>query len=310
MLAEEVVHGLNIEASGIYVDATVGGGGHALLIAQKLGPGGHLYGFDQDPEAIQRAAPRLAHLRDRVTLMNSSFANMKVQLQARGVTQVNGILVDLGVSSDQLAAPARGFSFQQSGPLDMRMDPRQTTTAADIVNKTPESELASLLREYGEEPNAGRIACAIVRRRAAGPISRTEELASLVETVSPRRGARIHPATRVFQALRIRTNDELAALDQVLEDGVSALAPRGRMAVISFHSLEDRRVKQCFAAHVGRMESLQAGGRRWVGKQPAGHLVTRRPLVASKAECERNPRARSAKLRIFERHLSHTPEQD
>lgn len=301
VLVEEVLQLLNMREKGVYVDGTVGGGGHSLRLATALGAGGRLFGLDRDPDAVSRASRRLHDAGREATIVTGNFAELKKHAAAWGVTSFDGILLDLGISSDQLNTPERGFSFQQSGPLDMRMDPLSGSTAADIVNQASEAELAHIFREFGEELQAKRIAHAIVRRREKSPITRTDELAAIVESVVPRRGDRIHPATRVFQALRIEVNQELDSLEQALVDGLSLLSPGGRMAVISFHSLEDRRVKHQFVAHAGRMESLQEGGRRWVGTEPAVQLITKKPVTASDDEISRNPRSRSAKLRVAER---------
>jgi 16S rRNA (cytosine1402-N4)-methyltransferase len=279
------------------VDATVGLGGHAAALLAAA-PGAELVGLDHDPAALARAGARLASAGSRVTLRRASYGELRQVLAQIGWDGADGILLDLGVSSLQLDDPARGFSFRADGPLDMRMGPGAARDAADIVNDSEEEELARILFEYGEERRARAIARAIVRAR---PLATTRQLAAVVERVLGRGKPGIHPATRTFQALRIAVNDELATLDRFLADGVEALRPGGRLAVLAYHSLEDRRVKEAF--------------RRWsadcicppgvvpcvCGWRARVRDLTRRPLRPSAEEVAANPRARSARLRVVER---------
>lgn len=290
VLAEEVVRGLGCRPGGRYVDCTVGYGGHAALILERSAPDGVLIGMDQDEAALHAAGERLRPYAGRVRLIQGNFQELKQQLRALGVAEVDGVMFDLGVSSAQLDEPARGFSFLADGPLDMRMDLRASLTAATLVNELPEQELADVIYRYGEERYSRRIARAIVRARATQPLARTLELADVVRgSVPPSyRHGRIHCATRTFQALRIAVNRELDVLKGALRDAVEVLTPGGRLCVISFHSLEDRIVKQTF-------RSLSRGD------APCLSLLTKKPLVASEDERAANPRARSAKLRIAER---------
>jgi 16S rRNA (cytosine1402-N4)-methyltransferase len=242
VLLEEAVRALQPAPGKIFFDGTVGGAGHALALLEK---GASLIACDQDPDAIAEAARRLSRYRQRVRLLQMNFAYALVEFRRLGIEAVDGVLLDLGVSSHQVDTPARGFSFQVDGPLDMRMSPALKRTAADWVNHATEEQLAKVFFEYGEEPAARRVAAHLVRERMRQPFRRTEELARAIEAVLPRRGAR-HPATRVFQALRIAVNDELRVLEQALAGLSQHLLPGGRMAVISFHSLEDRIVKHYF----------------------------------------------------------------
>ena len=301
VLLDEVLQFLAPTKGGRYVDGTLGDGGHARAIAERIGPGGRLLAMDSDEEAIEHVRREGGEWLGCCTLVHANFADTREVAPAYGFGQVDGILLDLGVSSRQLETAERGFSFVHDGPLDMRMDRAQNMTAADLVNSLSEHELADLLRRLGEERNARRIAGAIVRARIQAPFTRTGQLAELVLRVQGGRRSRIHPATRTFQALRMAVNGELAALSQGLDGGLNLLAPGGRLAVISFHSLEDRVVKRFFAEHAGHWESMAAGGRTWVGAKPEVNLVARKPVSASEREVRLNPRARSAKLRVAER---------
>jgi 16S rRNA (cytosine1402-N4)-methyltransferase len=234
-------------------------------------------------------------------VVHGNFAHVAALAHAQGFDRLDGVLLDLGMSSFQVDEPERGFSFMNNAALDMRMDRTQPTTAADWVQRRDERELADLFWRLGEEPAARRIARAVVTARVNTPITTTGQLAALIERAVGGRRGKIHPARRVFQALRLAVNDELENLKTGLEAALQLLAPGGRVAVIAFHSLEDRITKQTLQAHAGRWENLAAGGRRWVGTLPAVQLVTRRPLTPTTEECERNPRARSAKLRVAER---------
>jgi len=301
VLLNEVVSWLRPRPAGVYVDGTLGGGGHSRAIAEAIGPTGRLMALDQDAGALDRARRTLGEFEARCTLVQGSFAGMDEVAARHGFTKVDGVLLDIGISSDQLDDPDRGFSFMREGPLDMRMDQSRPTTAAELLNTLGEEALADVFRRYGEEPRARAIAGRVVRQRAVEPFRTTTQLADLVEHLYGGRRGRIHPATLVFQALRIAVNGELEALERGLEAGLRILAPGGRMAVISFHSLEDRLVKRFFVEHQGRMESLPEGGVKWVGTLPEMRILTRKPVMATDGECQENPRARSAKLRVAER---------
>ena len=301
VLLPEVVGLLQPRPGGVYVDGTLGGGGHARAILEAAGGGARLLGLDRDGSALERARVRLGELAGACVLVKANFADLREVARDRGFGPVDGIVLDVGMSSDQLDDGERGFSFMRDGPLDMRMDRSQGTTAADLLNTRSESELAAWFRDLGEEPRARAVATRIVARRAGEPFARTGDLAALVAGVYGGRRERIHPATRVFQALRIAVNGELEALERGLEGGLDLLKPGGRMAVISFHSLEDRLVKQCFVEHEGRWEALAQGGSVWRGRTPAVRRLTRKPVVPGETECGQNPRARSAKLRAVER---------
>ena len=305
VMLQETIDGLAVREGGIYVDGTLGGGGHAEAILERGQGSVRLIGLDRDPDALARSAPRLARFGGQVELVHANYAELDAVLDERGIASVDGILLDLGVSSDQLDTPERGFSFRSDGPLDMRMDPTRGESAADAVNDWSERQLVGVLREFGEERQARGVVRAIMRSRERAPIRTTAQLAEIVDKAIKGRRSGRHPATRTFQALRIAVNGELDAVTKGVETGICRLAPDGRMAVISFHSLEDRLVKRCFVAHAGRWESLQAGGRRWCGERPAVAKVTRGGLRPCDVELEANPRARSATLRIV-RRLTHS----
>jgi 16S rRNA (cytosine1402-N4)-methyltransferase len=301
VLRTEVLTWLDVKPGGTYIDGTLGSGGHALGILERAGRDGMLLGLDQDEQALGRAGAALADWSDRCRLVQRNFADMGAAAAREGLTAVDGIVLDLGVSSDQLDTPERGFSFQREGPLDMRMNTAAGEPASRLVQDLDERALIEIFRSYGEEPRARRIAAAIVRERDQVAIETTTQLAEIVErAVGGRKGAR-HPATRVFQALRIAVNEELESLRQGLDAGLALLKPGGRLAVISFHSLEDRIVKRFCVLHEGRWESLQAGGQRWVGREPRVVRLTRKPICPTELECAENPRARSAKLRVIEK---------
>ncbi len=276
--------------AGRYLDATVGGGGHVLAVLQAAQPGGRLLGIDADPAALAATAARLqaAGLIEQAVLCHGSFADLATLAASAGFGAFDGILFDLGVSSYQLDTPERGFSFAADGPLDMRLDPTQGLTAADMVNRLSERELADIIFLYGEEHAARRIARAIVEHRRTQPFQRTAELAEVVARAVGGRHGRIHPATRTFQALRIAVNQELDRLQVALPQAVDLLAPGGRLAAISFHSLEDRIVKQFLRAEAS-------------GETPRLTILTKKPVVPTAAEVANNPRARSAKLRVAAR---------
>ena len=278
---------LAVKPGGRYVDGTFGRGGHAREIVRR---GGEVLGIDRDDEAVAAAGG--------MRVVRGRHGDMKEIANQNGWQEVDGVLLDLGVSSPQLDDAGRGFSFLREGPLDMRMDRSCGVSAADLVNGAGEAELEAIFRDLGEEPCARRIARAIARRRG---FSTTTELADFVERmVGGRRGAH-HPATRVFQALRMAVNDELGELGRALEGGLQLRRPGGRFAVIAFESLSDRMVKRFFAAHVGRMRSLQQGGEEWVGELPRARAVTGRAVMAGRRERDLNPRSRSARLRAIER---------
>jgi 16S rRNA (cytosine1402-N4)-methyltransferase len=301
VLLEETIELLNPERGGAYLDGTLGGGGHALALLERIGGQGRLIGIDRDAGAIGRARDTLAQYAESCVFVQGRYSRMRELARQQGTTEVNGVLLDVGLSSDQLNAPERGFSFASDGPLDMRMDRSTGPTAAALLASLSADELKSLLWTYGEERRSGRISRAIVEEREKQPIEGTAALAELVSrAVGGRRGKR-HPATRTFQALRIAVNGELDELADGLAAGLDLLVSGGRFAVITFHSLEDRLVKRFFARHVGRWESLQQGGREWRGETPAMTLVNRKPVVASTTELAANPRARSAKLRVAAR---------
>jgi 16S rRNA (cytosine1402-N4)-methyltransferase len=277
VLADEVVRLLDPQPGQTWVDCTVGGGGHSRLIAQRLGDSGRLIGLDQDPTMLELARPGLAGR--PVTLVHANFDQLADVLRNLGVETVDGVLADLGFSSDQLERADRGFSFKGDGPLDMRLDPTAGETAADLVNTLSEAALADVFFEYGEERHSRRVARRVVERRQQKPFETTGELAEVVRRSVPRSGG-IDPATRVFQALRVAVNDELGALDRLLSALPRVVRPGGRAGVISFHSLEDRRVKRAFRDAV------------------VWRPVTKKPVEAADEEVARNPRARSAKLRV------------
>jgi len=289
------------KAGGVYVDGTLGGGGHADAILERIGGRGRVLGIDRDLEALQRAKERLAKWGEAVAVAHGNFADIGALALNSGFESVDGVILDIGVSSDQLDATERGFSFREDAELDMRMDRSAGESAAELLARLSAAELTRLLREYGEEPRARAIAAAVVRERALAPITRTLRLADIVSRASGWRQGRRHPATRTFQALRIAVNDELGALRAGLIGGLNLLKEGGRLVVIAFHSLEDRIAKRFLRRHAGRWESLQSGGQRWEGEEPPLRILTKRPVAATDAEVELNPRARSAKLRAAER---------
>lgn len=302
VLVAEVVAALEPRAGGAYVDCTVGAGGHAEAILEAAAPDGRVLGLDADASALALADSRLRRFGQRVTLVQRNFSELAAVLAENRFGQVQGVLFDLGVSSMQLDRADRGFSFAADGPLDMRMNPHEGHTAADAVNALPERELVRILFEYGEEPRARRIARAIVGRRAQAPFRSTGDLARVIATAAGGdRGQRIHPATRSFQALRIAVNDELGRLELALPVALEALAPGGRLAVISFHSLEDRIVKRFLQSKVGRCVCPAGLPVCVCGARAQIRLITKKPLIAGPEEQARNPRSRSAKLRAAEK---------
>jgi 16S rRNA (cytosine1402-N4)-methyltransferase len=303
VMVREVVASLRCRAGAIYVDGTVGGGGHAETILRNTSPDGFLIGIDADGEAIGEAERRLAPFGDRKILVRGNFADMETILAEKSIDKIDGILLDLGVSSHQLDTAERGFSFTLDAPLDMRMDRNGRKSAADLVNTLPWQELAGIIRDYGEERMAGRIARSIAKAREDSPIRTTADLAGVVLRAMPAEAARqkIHPATRTFQALRIAVNDELNQLKKAMAGGMERLGPGGRFSVISFHSLEDRIVKNAFRnGEKGCMcpPDLPVCA---CGKKPTLKVLTRKPVVPGDEEIRDNPRSRSAKLRTAER---------
>lgn len=302
VLLQEAVDLLMPKAGGVYVDGTLGAGGHAEEILRRSSPDGVLIGMDRDAEAIARAGERLSSFGARAILRQENYRNIAGVLAESGYATVDGILLDLGVSSFHLKTPERGFSFMLDGPLDMRMDARRPQTAGDLVNTLPGDELARIIREYGEDPKAGAIARAIERARARGAITSTVQLAGIISSVfPPYLPRRIHPATLTFQALRIAINDEMGALREGLDHMIPVLKSGGRLAVISFHSLEDRIVKQTFAASAKGCICPPRMPVCGCGKKPLLKILTQRPLLPGQDETNNNPAARSAKLRVAER---------
>lgn len=302
VLLEECLQGLNIKPEGTYVDGTLGRAGHAREVAARLTTG-RLIGIDQDLAALEAAPGRFGDRMDKVTLVHDNFRNIPQVLDELGIPGVDGILLDLGVSSPQLDDGSRGFSYMQDAPLDMRMDQTQALTAAEVVNTYGEDELRLILSRYGEERYSPRIAAAICRRREQKPIETTLELVDVIRSAMPAQALREkqHPAKRSFQALRIAVNDELGAIADTMEAVVDRLNPGGRLCVISFHSLEDRIVKTAMAQAARGCICPPEFPVCVCGNQPKVRLTPRKPILPSKAELEANPRARSAKLRICEK---------
>ena len=303
VLLQECIDALNIRPDGFYLDGTLGGAGHSSQIARRLTEGGRLIGVDRDRTALAAAKERLAPYADRVTLVHSNFAEIDAILDSLGIPAVDGMLFDLGVSSPQLDDASRGFSYMADAPLDMRMDKDDVLTAGEVVNTWPQGELRRILYDYGEERYAPQIAAAICRAREKAPVETTLELVDIIRSAMPAQALREkqHPAKRSFQAIRIAVNDELGAVSRMMQAAVGRLNPGGRLAVITFHSLEDRIVKS----------EMQQAARGCTcppefpvcvcGKKPLVKLVTRKPIVSGPAELEENPRARSAKLRVAEK---------
>ena len=303
VLLTETVDSLNVRPGGVFLDGTVGGGGHAFEILRRLSGTGRLIGIDQDEEAIQAASERLSVYGERVALVHANYVDFKSVLHQLNVDELDGILLDLGVSSHQFDDAERGFSYRSDAPLDMRMDRSQGRTARDIINTYTETELYRMIRDYGEDPFAKNIAKHIVRAREQAPVETTMQLAEIIRQAIP---ARIrskggHPAKQTFQAVRIELNRELDVLKASLSDMIDALSPGGRMAVITFHSLEDRIVKQAFRTAENPCICPPDFPVCMCGRKSRGRVLTGKPLTASEAEAEENPRARSAKLRVFEK---------
>ena len=301
VLLAEVLAQLAPREGGRFLDGTVGGGGHAAALLERTAPSGRLLGLDRDPAALEIARGELERFGGRVILERANFAVCDAVARGHGLEALDGVLLDLGLSSIQLADAARGFSFRSSGPLDMRADPDLGTTAADLVNTSPAEELRRIFRELGEEPEAARLANAIARRRVREPFLAADDLGRFVAGVKTRRPKSIDPATQVFQALRMAVNGELDNLTQGLEGAVRLLRPGGRLAVISFHSLEDRTVKQFFARESRDCICPPHLPTCVCGHRAGLRVITRRPLMSAADEIARNPRARSARLRVAEK---------
>lgn len=301
VLLNECIDNLNITPDGIYVDGTMGGGGHSLEIAKRLTTG-RLICIDQDPNAHEAAGKRLAEYKDRITFVRDNFGNIANILDSLGIEKIDGMLLDIGVSSHQLDEAERGFSYQQDAPLDMRMNPDRPFSAYDVVNGYDEDELDRVIFTYGEERWARRIAQFIVKEREAKPIETTGELVDIIKKAVPK-GARKdgpHPAKRTFQAIRIEVNGELEVLQRAIDDVAARLAVGGRLCIITFHSLEDRIVKEAFRKQENPCICPPQFPVCVCGKKSLGRVITRKPILPSKEELEENPRSRSAKLRVLE----------
>lgn len=303
VLLSQSLENLAIRPDGIYVDGTLGGGGHSFHIAERLNAGGRLIGIDRDEDAIRAAGERLAPFRDRVTIVKDNYGNIRQVLKNLDIAHVDGILLDLGVSSYQLDTAERGFSYMADAPLDMRMDREESRTAWDIVNGYSEQELCRIIRDYGEDRFAKNIAKHIITYRSEKNIETTGELVRIIQGAIPMKVQKTggHPAKRTFQAIRIELNRELTIIDEVIDSMIDCLKPGGRLCIITFHSLEDRIVK----SHFRTAENPCICPREFpvcvCGRKSKGSVITRKPILPSEEEMEENPRARSAKLRVFER---------
>ena len=305
VLLMETVDSLNVKPDGIYVDGTLGGGGHAYEVSRRLGEKGRLIGIDQDADAIAAATERLLPFKDKVTIVRSNYKNIREVLFNLGIEKVDGIYLDLGVSSYQLDTADRGFSYREDAPLDMRMDQRNDKTAADIVNGYSEMELYHIIRDYGEERFAKNIAKHIVSARKEKQLETTGELIHVIKAAIPAKARATggHPAKRTFQAIRIEVNRELYVLDHSLGDMIDLLNDKGRICVITFHSLEDRIVKNKFRESENPCTCPKEFPVCICGKKPKGRVITRKPIVPSEEELEENTRSKSSKLRVFEREI-------
>lgn len=303
VLLEETIQSLNIKTEGIYVDGTLGGAGHSYEIAKRLNGGGRLIGIDQDEAAILAGQARLEEFKGNVTIVRSNYSNIGQVLKDLHIEKVDGIMLDLGVSSYQLDTPERGFSYRENAPLDMRMDTRATTTARDIVNGYSEMDLYRIIRDYGEDNFAKNIAKHIVKRREVSPIETTDELTEVIKAAIPAkiRMAGGHPAKRTFQAIRIELNRELEVLKNSLDTMIDLLNTKGRLSIITFHSLEDRIVKSSFRKHENPCTCPPNFPVCICGNESKGKVITRKPILPSEEELEYNSRSKSAKLRVFER---------
>lgn len=302
VLLNETIDGLNIKPDGIYVDGTLGGGGHAYEVGRRLGEKGSIVGIDQDAAAIEAASARLKGFGEKVTIVRSNYCDMKSKLHELGIDKVDGIVLDLGVSSYQLDTAERGFSYREDAPLDMRMDTRQKMTARDIVNDYTEADLYRVIRDYGEDKFAKNIAKHIVQARAVKPVETTAELSEIIRASIPMKFQKKsgHPAKRTFQAIRIELNRELDVLRDSLDDMIDLLNPGGRLCIITFHSLEDRIVKSAFRKNENPCTCPPDFPVCVCGKKSKGSIITKKPILPSEEELEYNSRSKSAKLRIFE----------
>ena len=302
VLLNETIDGLNIKPDGIYVDGTLGGGGHAYEVCRRLGEKGSIVGIDQDAAAIEAASARLKDFGEKVTIVRSNYCDMKSKLHELGIDKVDGIVLDLGVSSYQLDTAERGFSYREDAPLDMRMDTRQKMTARDIVNDYTEADLYRVIRDYGEDKFAKNIAKHIVQARAVKPVETTAELSEIIRASIPMKFQKKsgHPAKRTFQAIRIELNRELDVLRDSLDDMIDLLNPGGRLCIITFQSLEDRIVKSAFRKNENPCTCPPDFPVCVCGKKSKGSIITKKPILPSEEELEYNSRSKSAKLRIFE----------
>ena len=302
VLLNETIDGLNIKPDGIYVDGTLGGGGHAYEVCRRLGEKGSIVGIDQDAAAIEAASARLKDFGEKVTIVRSNYCDMKSKLHELGIDKVDGIVLDLGISSYQLDTAERGFSYREDAPLDMRMDTRQKMTARDIVNDYTEADLYRVIRDYGEDKFAKNIAKHIVQARAVKPVETTAELSEIIRASIPMKFQKKsgHPAKRTFQAIRIELNRELDVLRDSLDDMIDLLNPGGRLCIITFHSLEDRIVKSAFRKNENPCTCPPDFPVCVCGKKSKGSIITKKPILPSEEELEYNSRSKSAKLRIFE----------
>lgn len=305
VLLNETIDALQIKPDGIYVDGTLGGGGHYYEICKRLSDKGRLIGIDQDAAAIEAATERLGEFKDRVTIIRSNYCEMKRQLNSIGVTAVDGIILDLGVSSYQLDTAERGFTYREDVPLDMRMDQRQARTAKDIVNDYSEMELYRIIRDYGEDKFAKNIAKHIVQARQEKPLETTGELIQAIKAAIPMKVRAVggHPAKKTFQAIRIELNNELGVLKDSLDDMVDLLNDKGRLCIITFHSLEDRIVKNHFRTSENPCICPKEFPVCVCGRISKGKVITRKPILPGEEELEENSRSKSAKLRVFERSI-------
>lgn len=303
VLLEETIESLHIRPDGCYIDGTLGGAGHAFEVCKRLGDNGRFVGIDQDGDAIQAAWERLKQFKDKVSIVRSNYADFDVVLNQLGIEKVDGILLDLGVSSYQLDQVERGFTYREDAPLDMRMDQRQQKTARDIVNHYSEQELYYIIRDYGEDKFAKNIAKHIVKRRTEKELTTTGELIECIKAAIPAK-CRVkggHPAKRTFQAIRIELNAELDVLEHSIDRMIERLKPGGRLSIITFHSLEDRIVKNRFRINENPCTCPPEFPVCICGKQPKGRIITRKPILPSESELAYNSRSKSAKLRVFER---------
>lgn len=303
VLLEETIEYLDIKPDGIYVDGTLGGAGHAYEVCKRLGGHGRFIGIDQDAAAIEAGKKRLEPFKDKVTIVRSNYVNMKQVLHELGIEKVDGIVLDLGVSSYQLDNAKRGFTYREDVPLDMRMDQRQSRTAKHIVNEYSETELFHMIKDYGEDKFAKNIAKHIVSARKEAPIETTGQLIQIIKNAIPAkvRAKGGHPAKKTFQAIRIELNQELEVLNNSLDEMINLLNPEGRICIITFHSLEDRIVKTIYRRNENPCTCPPSFPVCTCGKKSKGHVVTRKPIVPSDDEIEENKRSKSSKLRVFER---------